>query len=25
MMDKRCVESETNGDHHLDVIIDLVG
>ena len=25
MMDKRCVESEMNGDHHLDVIIDLVG
>ena len=25
MMDKRCVASEMNGDHHLDVIIDLVG
>jgi hypothetical protein len=24
-MDKRCVESEMNGDHHLNVIIDLVG
>ena len=25
MMDKRCVASEMNGDHHVDVIIDLVG